>query len=162
MSSSLPVIRQIGWLSVLPQVAVLLLFVWSARALGAVEPFLWGAAIYLLVLVGLRFGIPLHHRIGIRLFKRERFAEAVPHFEKSYEFFSRHRWLDSFRALTLLSSSRISYREMALLNAAFCLAQSGERLKAIEEYRRVLAEFPGSKVSEAALRLVEPPSGSED
>ena len=56
----------------------------------------------------------------------------------------------------MLSSSRISYREMGLLNAAFCFGQSGQRERAIEEYRRVLVEFPGSKMAEAALRLLEP------
>jgi hypothetical protein len=46
--------------------------------------------------------------------------------------------------------------QRATLNAAFCLAQSGERDRSIQEYKRVLAHFPGSKIAEVALRLIEP------
>jgi len=161
MPSSVPIVRQIAWLSLLPQLAILLILVGVARSMHVPEPLLAGAGVYLLAAASLRSGIPRHHRRGVRLFKRERFAEATPHFLQSYEFFSRHSWLDRWRAVTMCSSSRISYREMGLLNAAFCLAQSGERDRAIAEYRRVLVDFPGSKMAETALRLLVPrPSGA--
>ena len=156
MTSSVPIIRQIAWLSVLPQIAVLLLLIAIAQLSGAREPLIAGPVAYLAASFILRSVIPRHHRNGIYFYKRERFAEAVPYFYKSYEFFNRYAWLDRWRALTMLSSSRISYQEMALLNVAFCLAQTGERERAILEYRRVLAEFPGSKMAESALRLLEP------
>ena len=92
----------------------------------------------------------------MRLFKRERFDEAATQFKKSHEFFSRHVWVDRWRSISMLSSSSISYREMALLNMAFCLAQTGERDQAAILYKRVLDEFPGSKVAQTALRMLEP------
>jgi tetratricopeptide (TPR) repeat protein len=156
MSSAVPIVRQVAWLSVLPQLAILFIFVEIARFVGAQDAFLAGAIAYLVILFALRFAVPRHHRRGIRLFKNERFAEAIPHFLLSYEFFSKHGWLDRWRALAMLSSSRISYREMALLNAAFCLGQAGQREQSIEHYRRVVSEFPGSKMAEAALRMLEP------
>lgn len=156
MASSLPIVRQIAWLSVLPQIAILLLLVAIAHLLGAGEPLLVGAIAYLAVSFIVRMTVPRHHLRGMGLVKQERFAEAIPHFLKSYEFFAAHGWVDRWRALTMLASSRISYQEMALLNVAFCLSQTGERERSIQEYKRVLAEFPGSKVAEAALRLLEP------
>jgi tetratricopeptide (TPR) repeat protein len=161
MTSSVPIIRQIAWLSVVPQIAILLLLIAIARLLEVREPLLAGALTYLAASFILRSVIPRHHRNGIYFYKKERFAEAIPYFYKSYEFFARHPWLDRWRAVTMLSPSRMSYKEMALINVAFCLAQAGERERSIQEYRRVLAEFPGSKMAEAALRLLEPqnPSG---
>ena len=156
MSSSVPIVRQGAWPSALLQIVILFLFVAIAHALGAPNAVLAGSTAYLLISLTLRSAIPRHHRRGIRLFKQERFAEAVPHFLQSYEFFSRHDWLDRWRALTILSASRMSYREMALLNAAFALGQSGQREQSIDYYRRVLTEFPGSKMAEAALRMLVP------
>lgn len=127
MTSSVPIVRQIAWLSVLPQLGILLVLIAIADLLGARDPFLAGAIAYVAASILLRFAIPRHHRRGLSLFKKERFSEAVPHFFRSYDFFVKHRWLDRWRAVTLLSSSRIGYTEMALLNAAFCLSQSRER-----------------------------------
>jgi tetratricopeptide (TPR) repeat protein len=161
MPSSLPIVRQIAWLSVVPQVAVLALLILIARFLGAREPLIAGALTYLAASFVLRSVIPRHHRNGIYFYKKERFAEAIPYFYKSYDFFARHAWVDRWRAVTMLSPSRMSYREMALINVAYCLAQAGERERSILEYRRALAEFPGSKMAETALRLLEPQPPSD-
>lgn len=156
MASSLPVVQQVALFSIVPQGIVLLLLVGAAQLLGSSDPFLIGVACYVVVHLALRHGVAAHHRKGMRLYKKERFAEAAAQFEKSYEFFSRHAWLDRWRAVTMLSSSRVSYREMALLNIAFCLVQTGKREQAAALYRRVLDEFPGSKVAQTALRMLEP------
>ena len=95
------------------------------------------------------------HKVGMRLTKRGEFAAAVPHFERSYAFFERHVWLDQWRAVVLLSSARLSYREMALVNVAFCLAQTGQGDQAVAAYRRALAEFPESVIAQSALRMAE-------
>jgi hypothetical protein len=69
--------------------------------------------------------------------------------------FDRHSWLDDWRGLFLCSSSPISYREIALLNQAFCYNQIGNKAKAFETYRRCLERFPSSTMAEAALRMME-------
>jgi tetratricopeptide (TPR) repeat protein len=160
MTSSVPIVRQLSWLSVLPQLGILLLLILMAHVLGARDAVFAAVLAYVVVSLALRFGIPRDHRRGISLYKKERFSEAVPHFLRSYDFFAKYRWIDRWRAVTLLSSSRISYSEMALVNAAFCLAQAGERERSIQEYKRTLAEFPRSKIAEAALRLLEPQQSS--
>lgn len=153
MSSSLPVIRQVAWLSLVPQLVVVVALVAAERALQVPVPFS-GLACYLVLLIVLRRAIPRHHRRGMALFRRERFGEAIPEFRCSYDFFTKHAWLDRWRSVSMLSSSRIPYREMALLNVAFCLSQLGKQDEARAEYTRVLNEFPGSKVAESALRML--------
>ena len=155
MASSAPIVRQIAWISVVPQLVFMALLM-AAAYLAGFEPFIVvGAAAYLVLSLGLRRLIPRDHRAGIALFRRERFAEALPHFQRSYEFFTRHRWLDDWRFITLLSSSRISYREMALLNVAYCYGQTGDGERSREYYQRVAQEFPGSRIAEASLRMFE-------
>jgi tetratricopeptide (TPR) repeat protein len=155
MASSLPIVRQVAWLSVVPQLTVMAALIAVAHGFEVDNPILVGSLAYLVLSFTLRRVIPAHHRAGLKLFRKERFAEAIPRFERSYEFFAKHRWLDRWRFLTLLSSSRISYREMALLNLAFCLAQSGQRDRALAEYQRALAEFPDSKVAQMAIRMLD-------
>lgn len=156
MASSLPIVRQIAWLSLVPQLAIFLMLVVIASAVGSDDAVLPAAAAYLLLSLGLRGVLARHHRLGMKRFKQERFADAVPEFQRSYEFFRKHEWLDRWRAVTLFSVSRVSYREMALLNQAFCLGQSGEREQSLELYRRTLAEFPDSKLALMTLRLLDP------
>ncbi len=91
----------------------------------------------------------------MRLTKRGRFAEAIPHYERSLAFFERHAWIDRWRALTMLSSGQLSYREMALVNIAFCYSQLDEGALAESYYRRALAAFPDSVIARTAVRMVE-------
>lgn len=124
--------------------------------MGGIEPFVpVGAAAYLMLSFGLRRLLPHDHRAGMALFRQGRFAEALPCFQRSYDFFTRRRWLDDWRYVALLSSSRISYREMALLNIAYCYGQMGDGPRSLECYQRVAAEFPGSGMAEAALKMFE-------
>jgi hypothetical protein len=163
LASSLPIVRQIAWLSLLPQLVVMAGMVAAARALRFHNPFLAAAVPYFLLSLILSRVIPTHHRAGMRLFKQERFAEAIPKFQESYSFFVKHPWLDRWRAIFLLSAGRISYREMALLNVAFCLAQSGQRTQSLAAYKRTLAEFPDSKMAQTAIRMIDDvgdPTGS--
>jgi tetratricopeptide (TPR) repeat protein len=155
MSSKAPIVRQIAWLSVVPQLVIMALIMWLLSIAGVQQAILLGALTYLALSIILRFGIPKAHRRGISLFKRKQYTEAIPEFERSYDFFSRNRWIDDLRFLVLLSSSRISYREMALLNLAFCQSQAGNGLKAKECYQRTLAEFPDSEMAKASLKMIE-------
>ena len=110
---------------------------------------------YLIVSYSLRLGIPRDNQKGILLLKHGRYEEAIPHFERSYAFFSRHRWLDDFRYLVLLSSSSISYREMALANIAYAYGLMGNGKRAQLGYQRVLEDFPRSMIAHTALRMLD-------
>lgn len=155
MASGKPIVRQVAWLSLIPQMLVLFGIIFLFRQLGIVEPIVTGAAAYLIILLVLRKRVALDHRKGINLFKKSAYAEAIPHFEKSYAFFNKHSWIDRWRYIVLLSSSKISYREMALLNIAFCHGQTGNGPESKKVYEQTLQEFPDSEMAKAALNMIE-------
>ena len=115
---------------------------------------LYGAITYLLISQILRRTISKEHRKGMVKVRLEKFEEAIPHFEKSYEYFKRNDWIDKYRFLTLLSSGKMSYKEMALNNIAFCYGQIGNGKLSKEFYQRTLDEFPESGIAKVGLRLL--------
>jgi hypothetical protein len=116
---------------------------------------LWGVGIYFAYAWLTRSLIPREHRRGIRLVRQGRYEEAIPAFENSLSFFTRHAWIDRLRAITMLSPSKMGYREMALCNKAFCHAQIGQGATATAIYQSVLAEYPDNLMAPAALRMLE-------
>jgi tetratricopeptide (TPR) repeat protein len=156
VSAGAPVVRQISWLAVAIQLGVLLGFIILLRSFTrSSEAFVCAAVAYLTYSLASRFLIAAAHRRGIRLSRSGRYYEALQAYDQSLQFFSRHPWIDRFRAITLLSASAMSYREMALCNIAFCRAQLGERTQAKEIYRRVLEEFPDNSLAIVSLRMIE-------
>lgn len=154
MASTTPILKQVSWLSLLPQIAIVVLLVQAAGRLGADNPFLAAAIVYLTALFSLRWLVAFHHRMGMRHFKKGNFEVAIQHFEKSYDFFHNHPWVDKYRYITLLSSTRASYREMALLNIAFSHSQIGNGRQAKDYYEKALAEFPDSEIAKSSLRMM--------
>jgi hypothetical protein len=136
----------------LPQILAVAL-VWFLPAGSAV---MWGVVAYLVTSYGLRLVLLHDHRAGIKAVHAGDPEKAIRHFEASYRFFSSRAWLDRWRSVLLLSASGASYREMALVNVAFCEAQLGRRDEARATYARALAEFPGSPIATAALNLLGP------
>lgn len=155
MASSQPIVRQAKWIFVIPQLIIFIMIICILDWIGVEEPLLSGVVIYLLIFLALKNIIPRHHRMGIRLFKSEQYNEAVQEFQKSYDFFLKHKWIDRYRFIVLLSSSRISYLEMALLNMAYCYGQLGEGLKSRKLYEKTLEQFPDSKMAKAAIKMLE-------
>lgn len=155
MASNKPVVRQIAWLTLIPNIILiyLLSFLLCAVAPAEIAPVL-ALPFYILIILLLR-NIPVNHRRGMKYFKAERYEEALSEFQKSYDFFTRHAWIDKYRYLVLLSSSRISYTEMALLNTAFCYTQIGQGALAKEYYEKTLAQFPDSEMARSALRMMQ-------
>ncbi|MDH3228882.1 MAG: hypothetical protein OEN55_03715 [Alphaproteobacteria bacterium] len=154
MASTPPIIKQIAWLSVVPQLAIGAVLVLAADLLGAGNPLLAAAVAYLALFFPLRWLVASHHRKGIALIKKQDFEPAIDEFQKSYRFFQNHPWVDTYRYVTLLSSSRMSYREMALVNIAFCHSQIGNGRESKEYYEKALAEFPESEIAKSALRMI--------
>ncbi|MCH7726751.1 MAG: tetratricopeptide repeat protein [Planctomycetes bacterium] len=114
-----------------------------------------GAAVYLIYSFGSRKLIPRAHRRGMRLSQTQQFEDALRAHEESYEFFTRHSWLDLYRSITMMSPSAMSYREMALINIAFAYSQIGNGKKAKEYYQRAHEQFPDSGMASAALKMIE-------
>ncbi len=154
MASNPPIIKEVAWISLIPQIAFIFILISIYNHFGYKDAGLYGALTYLFLSMGLRYFIPKNHRLGIKLTKNNQFKEAIFEYEKSYEFFSKKEWMDKYRFITLLSSSKMNYREMALCNIAFCYSQIGNGAKAIEFYEKTLKEFPKNELAQSALKML--------
>ena len=124
-----PVSNPINFISLALQTVFLFVLYWGFQQSGSDEAALWAAMIYLMFAYGLRYFIPIEHRKGMRELKQGNYAEAFIHFEKSFEYFSAHVWIDRFRVFTTFSVTKLSYRELALVYKTHCL----ECLKRVDD-----------------------------
>jgi len=158
MGSRKPVVRQINWFMVLPQLVTMAVLIGVVALVFRPEPLIlsvsYGCILYLIYSYGSRGLLLKAHRQGMSLSNEGNYAAAAQQFEQSYQFLSRYPWLDRYRAFTLMSPSAISFREMALVNSAFCYSQIGDIAKTKFYYEKALAEFPNSEMAKAALRLI--------
>ena len=155
MASKTPMVRQFAWISIIPHLLFMGIFLFIFTLI--VKPFYFAlclaAVTYLIISFSLRFGLLRNQRKGIRLLKKENYQLAIEEFQKSYDFFTKHAWLDKYRYLTLFDSSRISYTEIALNNIAFCCLQTGEATLAKQYYEKTLEQFPNSGMAKTALNM---------
>ena len=157
MNKKALIIKQIAWVSVIPQIIVCILIIKSFRHLSeanyAYDVIFPALILYLSLAFVLRNGIAHAHRKGIKLTRQGNFRKAIQYFEKSYSFFSNHSWIDKWRYLTLFSSSSLSFREMALCNIAYCYLRSGDSPKSKEYYEKAFMEFPESLLAKSSLDM---------
>ena len=151
----MPILKRINGLyfsihTVFLALVMIILTFWGVK--NAYLYVLWA---YALLGLGIKQLFSPHHRKGIRLYRKQQFESAIAEFEKSREYFSRHLIVDKLRCLTLLSLSKYTYREMALVNIAFCKTQIGKGAEAIELYREILDEFPNNHLAQSSLRMLE-------
>src|SRR5678810_278268 len=142
MASTVPTIRQLSWLSLISQFIVIRLIIFLYHLAIFDQSFIFGALTYSLLALGLRNLVAKNHRQGMRFVKQQKFVDALPYLEKSVDYFAKNNWVDKYRYLTLLSSSKMTYKEMGLCNIAFCYSQTGNGQKAKEYYEQALREFP--------------------
>ncbi len=156
MASAKPIVRQVAWLALLPQLlfmGLLVFLYWSAlKSLYAV---FFGLITYLFLSVLLQFTVSKRHRRGIMYYKASKYTEAISEYKRSYDFFSKHPWVDKLRFITLLSASRISYTEMALLNIAYCYAMLEDVAAMKLYYQKAIEEFPNSEMAKQALKMIQ-------
>jgi tetratricopeptide (TPR) repeat protein len=155
MSTRTPIVRQISWVAAIPAFVVAAAAIVTGVIVDPRAGVVWGAGAFLAYSLGSRRLIARSHRRGIALVKQGQFGEAIGQFQQSLAFFDRHPWGDRFRCVTLMSASATSYREMALVNIAFCYSQIGDGKRAREFYEACLACFPGSGMATAAIRLMD-------
>ena len=125
-----PKMNSINFFALALQAGFLFLLYLGFQYSGSDEAALWAAMVYLVLAYGLRYFVPIHHRRGLRELKQGNYEEALKHFEKSEEYFSAHPLVDRFRAFTMFSASKLSYREMAMMYKYSCL----ESLVRTEEF----------------------------
>lgn len=164
MFSEKPVVYQVTWISLVIQLIVLqaFIFILSFFVESYSHAVNLGLVLYMLLLLLLRYLVPRNHRKGMRLVRKEEYGRAVGEFEKSYGFFTKYAWIDKYRYIVLLSRSSMCYKEMALLNIAFCYTQCGDGDKAREYYAETLRQFPGNEMAKTALRMLDSVSAYAD
>lgn len=158
VNSEVPVVKKIAWAYTVPQLMLLFLltlFFWKAflptnLSLAAA----YGAVVYLLYSFGSKSLLLRYHREGIHLSKLKAFREAIDKFQRSYGFLESHPWLDKYRFITMLDSSALSYREMALCNIAYSHVQLDDPVSALKYYQRALEEFPESEMAQSGIEYV--------
>ena len=155
MASEIPTIRQTAWISVIPQFLFMGLLLLVFHQISPKNAVLFGATTYLSISYILRSFIPKSHRKGLSLYKNNQYLEGIKSFQESYNFFNQNNYLDKYRYLLLLSSSKMGYKEMALNNIAFGYSQIGDGKKAKEYYERLLVEFPKNEIAKAALKMID-------
>ena len=154
MVLNVPVVRQIAWITLVPQMIFFGIFIYVYYLLRMNNPILYAGLSYLILSYLFRKFTLNNHRRGEKLVKKQNFKEAIHPFEKSIEFFSRYRWIDKYRYSILLSSSKMAFQEMALCNIAFCYSRINNEKKAKEYYEEVLKEFPNNGIATAALKMI--------
>ncbi len=159
--SQTPIVRPVSKVNSIINVLALLIFVIVGWLLGQERGIFVGTLFYLASSMLLRRVICRHHQAGIRLCKKKAFKDALPEFQKSLVFFERYPWVDKYRAVTLLSSAGMGYREMALVCMGFCYSQIGDGDEAKSTYEECIRRFPGNGMAEAALRMIDSASHQE-
>src|SRR6186713_1821549 len=101
MASSVPTIKQISWISVIPQISFMLILIFIYHKMNLKDPAFYGAITYLTISMSLRYLVPKSHREGLKLTKEHKFENAIPKFENSYKFFTQNNWIDKYRFITL-------------------------------------------------------------
>lgn len=157
MASGKPIVRQLSILPIIIQFIYMLglLFVFKfVNPLGSGNV-LNAMLVYTILVLAVRNILAFHHRKGIRYLKKDNYVQAIPEFLKSYDFFTKYNWIDKYRSIFLFSASRTSYKEMALINTAYCYSQSNNGKKSKEYYEKTLREFPESGMAKSALNFIK-------
>jgi len=147
MASKIPVIRNTNYLYYVPQIAILLLFIFILYFSGSEHYLIIGFSLYFLLSIYLKVLIPKWHRKGIFYLKKGSLQAAIIAFQKSYDYFQRYSWVDQYRAFTLFSTSQFSYSEMALMNIIWCFEQLGDTKNAKKYHNLLREKFPDNKYS---------------
>ena len=159
MYENTPVVRQSSWVFVILQLLVLGFLVLVGFLLFGARystmSLVFGPILYLAYGRASRWFLLRHQRRGMQLTDRCEFASAIQEFGKSYEFFSKYLWVDQYRYLTMLTPAKQTFREMALVNTAYCYTQLGDGEQAQAYYQRTLNEFPDSMMAKTALNLLD-------
>jgi len=154
MAHDLPVTRSINYFYLILQIVFVAVLYVGFQYSGSDEAGLWAAMTYLVIAYGTRYFVPIDHRRGMRELKQGDYEKALVSFEKSFDFFSKHSWVDRFRMFTTFSVSKLCYREIAMVNKAFTLVCLGRKEEAKALYEACLEEYPKNSIAFYGLKML--------
>ena len=164
MSSKVPFVKQeTVWLAVVPHILFIGILCMVYYQWDRKNYFVFGFITYLIIWYGLRtMAFPKDVHKSIRLIKEEKFGEAIPYIERSIEFYDKHSWIDKYRFLLMVSSSKRGIRESSICNLGFCLLQTGQVKAAKKVYEEVLRQYPENTVAQVQLRTINTVTNSTE
>ncbi|WP_454881380.1 tetratricopeptide repeat protein [Sphingobacterium detergens] len=162
MSANVPIVRQVSWSAVLIIILIWIIFLAIFGFFIPKHGIFIGAVLFALLSIVLQQTIPTRHKKGMKAIKQKDFKTATEHFKQSVDFFTKNKWIDKYRAVILLSASKMCYREMALCNIAFCYSQTMEAEKAKALYEQILKEYPDNGIAYYGLNSINTFSNKAD
>lgn len=146
--------RQFSWTSAVLHAVLIAGISLFFERLSVPWPVVWATAVFLILANLVRRILISDLRRGIDTLNAKKYAEALPWLERSVTFFQRYPWLDKYRYLLLLSSSALSYREIALVNRALCIGRTRSFEETDAAFKEVLQEFPESVLARITRRMM--------
>jgi hypothetical protein len=158
MQQRMPVVRQVHWISLIPQLAAIVGLALLTYAIfprvGFIRASFIAALGYLIFCRVMRSLLTRDHILGMRAYQAQHFDDAILHFDNSHRFFSAHRKLDAWRSLFFGVASGNPYRIIALCNKAYCYGQTARGPEAIKLYEQVLNEDRNCMLAQASLTML--------
>lgn len=147
MKTKRKIVKKTNWNYFISHIAIVLAITIVFQQLNIPRYWLLSLAIYLLLSVYLKTVVPRSHNKGLFYMRKGEFEGAIFSFKNSYQFFVKHKWMDDFRAFTLLSTSSFSYKEMALMNIIYCHEKLGDAKSAKQIHDQLSKQFPNNPYS---------------
>lgn len=149
--------RQINWLALIPKLLVIGIACMFFYPLDKQFFFVFAFVIYwLLTALAREIFFPISLRKSIELIALEKFEEAIPYTQKTIDYYLNHRWIDKYRFILLINSSKKTITESITCNLAYCYFKTGRIGKAQELYHEILKHYPRNTNARAMLHAIEP------
>ncbi len=138
------IINHYNWHYLIPQLSIFIALAFILKQFNVQRYILLSLSLYFLTSGYLKVLIPKSHRKGLFYIRKGEFEGAIYAFRNSYSFFANNIWIDNYRAFTLFSISKLSYREMALMNIIYCYQKLNNEQEAQKVHKELAREFPGN------------------
>jgi tetratricopeptide (TPR) repeat protein len=154
LSMGAPTISQINFKSLAIHFLLLMTLVFIFQEIAPNYSTLLPIATCIGLMLLLRNTFGKFHREGMKRVKKGEYEEAISYFEDNLNYFEANPLIDKYRVLTLMSVSKMSYREMSLCNLAFCHSQIGNGARSRTYYEQVLEEYPNNNIAKTAINFM--------
>jgi hypothetical protein len=156
MSSKVPFVKkEIAWLSLIPRLLLLGLLCLVFYQFDKRTFFLYALIVHTAITYGMRrFAFPSVVHTSVALIKEAKFEEAIPYIKESIDYYDKHPWIDKYRFLLMISSSKQCIMELLLCNLAYCHLQIGDVGIAKLTYEEVLSRYPENPNARVQLQTI--------
>ena len=156
MRSKVPFVKkEIAWLSLIPRLLYLGLLCLAFYPLDKKNFFIYAIIVHSLITFGLRkWALPAVVHSSVALIKEGKFEEAIPYIKESIDYYDKHPWIDKYRFLLMVSSSKLCIMELLLCNLAYCHLQIGDVKIAKLTYEEVLRRYPENANARVQLQTI--------